>query len=60
MVFASTGFKMGEAPRHHVLRTRYYAVTIARLLELLALVGFARVERRDGAFFQPLVLGIAA
>ncbi len=48
-----------EAPRDHLLRTRYYAVTIARLLELLGAAGFARVERRDGAFFQPLVIGVA-
>lgn len=50
----------GEAPRHHRFRTRYYAVTIARLAELLGAAGFARVERRDGAFFQPLVIGVAA
>ena len=51
---------LGEDPRSHSFRTRYYAVTIARLLELLAAEGFAGVERRDGAFFQPLVIGIAA
>ncbi len=50
----------GERPHTHLFRTRYYAVTIARLLELLVAEGFTRVERRDGAFFQPLVLGIAA
>jgi SAM-dependent methyltransferase len=49
----------GEDPRTHLFRTRYYAVTIARLLELLAAAGFDRVERRDGAFFQPLVIGTA-
>jgi len=50
----------GEAPRHHLFRTRYYAVTIARLVELLGAAGFAHVERRDGVFFQPLVIGVAA
>lgn len=49
----------GEAPQYKVFRTRYYAVTIARLLEILTAAGFARVERRDGAFFQPLVIGVA-
>lgn len=49
----------GEAPQYKVFRTRYYAVTIARLLEMLAAAGFARVERRDGAFVQPLVIGVA-
>jgi SAM-dependent methyltransferase len=49
----------GEAARTHRFRTRYYAVTIARLLELLAAEGFTGVKRLDGAFFQPLVIGIA-
>ncbi len=49
----------GELPRRHLFHTRYYAVTIARLLELLGAAGYTRVERRDGAFFQPLVIGIA-
>jgi SAM-dependent methyltransferase len=50
----------GEPPHRQLFRTRYYAVTIARLLELMGAAGFARVERRDGAFFQPLVIGVAA
>ncbi len=41
-----------------VLQSRYYAVSIARLQELMREAGFARVERRDRAFFQPLVLGV--
>ena len=32
-----------------MLRTRYYAVPIARLLTLLAEAGFVDVERRDDA-----------
>lgn len=39
-----------------VLRTRYYAVTIARLTELAREAGFARVERRDGVLFQPVLV----
>jgi SAM-dependent methyltransferase len=39
-----------------VLRSRYYAVSIERLLSLLAEAGFVRVERRDGVFFQPILL----
>jgi glycine/sarcosine N-methyltransferase len=39
-----------------VLRSRYYAVTIDRLLALLAEAGFVDGERVDGAFFQPLVI----
>jgi SAM-dependent methyltransferase len=50
-----------EGPlQRHEFHTRYYAVTISRLLDLLELAGFERVERRDGAFFQPLIIGIAA
>ena len=40
-----------------VLRTRYYAVSIDRLLELLEEAGFARVRRLDDRFYQPLLLG---
>ena len=42
-----------------VLRSRYYAVTIARLLLLMTEAGFAAVERRDDVLFQP-VLSAAA
>jgi SAM-dependent methyltransferase len=40
-----------------VLRSRYYAVTIGRLLALLGEAGFVDAERVDSAFFQPLVIG---
>jgi SAM-dependent methyltransferase len=40
-----------------VLRSRYYAVTIARLLELMTQAGFAAVERRDGVLLQPVLIG---
>lgn len=40
-------------------RTRYYAVTIAQVLELMEGAGFVGVHRRDGEFFQPLVVGLA-
>jgi hypothetical protein len=39
-----------------VLRTRYYAVTIDRLLALLAEAGFVGAERRDDVLFQPVLL----
>ncbi|MEP7002558.1 MAG: class I SAM-dependent methyltransferase [bacterium] len=41
-----------------VLRTRYYAVTIARLLELMRGAGFSRVERHDDVLFQPVLVGV--
>jgi len=38
-------------------RSRYYAISIARLIELMLEAGFADAERVDGVFFQPLVIG---
>ena len=50
-----------EAPdgtcKTQVLRSRYYAVSIDRLLSLLAEAGFVGAERRDDVLFQPVVLG---
>jgi SAM-dependent methyltransferase len=40
-----------------VLQSRYYAVSIDRLLSLMKQAGFVAVERRDQAFFQPVVMG---
>ena len=50
-------FDDGRRVDTRVFRSRYYAVSIARLLDLMADAGFAGVERIDGAFFQPLVVG---
>ena len=44
----------------HVLRSRYYAIPTARLLELMRAAGFATAERLDGAFYQPLLVGTRA
>ena len=40
-----------------VLRSRYYAVTIERLLALLAEAGFVDAHRRDDVMFQPVLVG---
>jgi len=40
-----------------VLRSRYYAISIAHLTELLREAGFVEVERRDDVLFQPLLIG---
>ena len=40
-----------------VLTSRYYAVSLARLAELLAEAGFTDVQRRDDVLFQPVLLG---
>lgn len=41
----------------HVMRSRYYAVPVARLVELMAEAGFQGVRRIDQRFFQPLIVG---
>lgn len=38
---------------------RYYAVAPDRVLELMAEAGFSNPERRDGDYFQPLLVGRA-
>jgi len=40
-----------------MLRSRYYAISIAHLSELLQEAGFVDVERRDGVLFQPIIIG---
>ena len=40
-----------------VLVTRYYAITIDRLMQLMRDAGFMAVERIDGVLFQPVVVG---
>jgi SAM-dependent methyltransferase len=43
--------------RTHVMRCKYYAVSIAKLLALMRRAGFSRVRRIDDAFFQPVLVG---
>jgi SAM-dependent methyltransferase len=40
-----------------VMRSRYYAVGSDKLMELMRQAGFEQVERLDGRFFQPVLLG---
>lgn len=41
----------------HVMRATYYAVSIPELLTMMASAGFERVQRLDGVFYQPVVIG---
>src|ERR1700683_1261327 len=41
----------------HVMRSRYYAISITRLLELMRYAGFKNVRRIDNAFYQPVLVG---
>ena len=50
-------FDDGQRVETRVFRSRYYAISIARLIELMSQAGFTGVERVDGVFFQPLVVG---
>ena len=40
-----------------VMRSRYYAVGTDKLMELMRQAGFVQVERIDGRFYQPVLLG---
>lgn len=41
----------------HVMRSRYYAIPISRLCDLMRKAGFENVRRLDGAFYQPVLVG---
>jgi SAM-dependent methyltransferase len=47
----------GGQPETHVMRSKYYAVGTDRLLDLMRQAGFASVERLDGKFYQPVLVG---
>jgi ubiquinone/menaquinone biosynthesis C-methylase UbiE len=46
-----------DTPKTHVMRARYYAITIPRLMQLFEDAGFVDVARNDTAFFQPVLTG---
>ena len=39
------------------LRSRYYAIGVTRLRELLVEAGFSKVKRLDDVFYQPVIVG---
>jgi SAM-dependent methyltransferase len=41
----------------HVMRTRYYAIGIHRLMELMQHAGFTAVQRLDNVYVQPVIVG---
>ena len=41
----------------HVMRTRYYAIGVGTLLTMMEDVGFEKVSRHDGDFYQPVLTG---
>ena len=48
--------KSGTA-KTHVFRSRYYAISPNHLLGMMERAGFGAVERLDGVFFQPVLVG---
>jgi hypothetical protein len=47
----------GWQPQTRVMRSKYYAIGTDRLMELMRRAGFASVERLDGRFYQPVLVG---
>ena len=46
-----------SVPETQVMRSRYYAIGTDQLLGLMLEAGFRAVERLDGVFFQPVLVG---
>ncbi|HEY9660913.1 MAG TPA: class I SAM-dependent methyltransferase, partial [Allocoleopsis sp.] len=44
----------------HALRSRYYALSPSRLMQLMTEAGFHSITRLDDRFFQPVLIGMAA
>jgi SAM-dependent methyltransferase len=60
LAFTITEETTDPACRPKVFRTRYYAVSVARVMELMTESGYTRVRRVDGAFYQPVIVGTRA
>jgi SAM-dependent methyltransferase len=50
----------GTECKTQVMRTRYYAVSTATLIDLMERAGFIEVQRLDEGFFQPVLVGTRA
>lgn len=46
-----------HATRSQALRSRYYAIDIDHLADLMREVGFKQIRRLDSAFYQPVLVG---
>jgi len=56
MYFVEEDLRSKEV-RTHVMRSRYYAIEIKKLVALMGEVGFQNVVRLDQGFYQPIVVG---
>jgi SAM-dependent methyltransferase len=41
----------------HVMRSKYYAISISKLMDMMKKVGFKDVRRLDDTFYQPVLVG---
>jgi hypothetical protein len=46
-----------DVSRTQIMRTRYYAISPSRLLELMSEAGFVDTQRLDERFYQPVLVG---
>ena len=46
--------------RTHAMRSRYYAISTDKLLDLMSEAGFEGVKRIDDVYFQPILIGTKA
>jgi SAM-dependent methyltransferase len=46
-----------DPPTCHCARSTYYPISTDRLIGMMTDAGFVKVERLDGVFFQPVLLG---
>jgi hypothetical protein len=47
----------GTECRTHIMRSKYYAVSIPSLMKMMRYSGFDDIIRLDDRFFQPIIVG---
>jgi hypothetical protein len=57
MYFIEEGQSSSSA-KTHVMRSRYYAISMGHLKQLMEAVGYVSVMRLDNQFFQPVLVGM--
>jgi SAM-dependent methyltransferase len=59
-LYETTMYVMEDRPgaeiRTRSMRATYYAIPVARVMELMREAGFVEVRRMDGTFYQPLIV----
>ena len=52
--------RQSDSAHTHVMRSRYYAISPNRLMQLMEAAGYTSVTRLDNQFFQPVLVGTRA